>query len=229
MFAVPDHRLLLLRLLYPSSLSPFDQAQLPFEKVTLYQYDVCPFCNKVKAMLDFHGVPYDVVEVNPLTKSEIKFSKEWTKVPIVKVDGDQLNNSSDIMRELERRIPSARAMKASDKRASWGSDPSSTPAEKESRWLAWVDDRFVHVVTPNIYRTWGEAFKSFDYITERGNFNWFERQSVRLSGAVSMYVIAHNVLEARHGIEDEREELYKDLRAWCSEAVGPNQPFCGGS
>lgn len=229
MFAVPDHRLLLLRLLYPSSLSPFDQAQLPFEKVTLYQYDVCPFCNKVKAMLDFHGVPYDVVEVNPLTKSEIKFSKEWTKVPIVKVDGDQLNNSSDIMRELERRIPSARAMKASDKRASWGSDPSSTPAEKESRWLAWVDDRFVHVVTPNIYRTWGEAFKSFDYITERGNFNWFERQSVRLSGAVSMYVIAHNVLKKRHGIEDEREELYKDLRAWCSEAVGPNQPFCGGS
>jgi microsomal prostaglandin-E synthase 2 len=44
-----------------------------------------------------------------------------------------------------------------------------------------------------------------------------------------MYVIAHNVLKKRHGIEDEREELYKDLRAWCSEAVGPNQPFCGGS
>ena len=46
--------------------------------------------------------------------------------------------------------------------------------------MSWVDDRFVHVVTPNIYRTWTEAFKSFDYITERGNFNFFERQAVRL-------------------------------------------------
>jgi len=24
-------------------------------------------------------------------------------------------------------------------------------------WAAWVDDRFVHVLTPNIYRTWGEV------------------------------------------------------------------------
>ena len=59
---------------------------MPFSKVTLYQYDVCPFCNKVKAYLDYRGIPYDVVEVNPLTKSEIKFSKEYTKVPIVTVD-----------------------------------------------------------------------------------------------------------------------------------------------
>ena len=54
--------------------------------MTLYQYDVCPFCNKVKAALDFHGIPYDVVEVNPLTKSELKFS-EYKKVPVLVVDG----------------------------------------------------------------------------------------------------------------------------------------------
>ena len=55
----------------------------PFDSVTLYQYDVCPFCNKVKAQLDFLGIAYDVVEVNPLTKSELGFSKEYRKVPIV--------------------------------------------------------------------------------------------------------------------------------------------------
>ena len=95
--------------------------------------------------------------------------------------------------------------------------------------MAWVDDRFVHVVTPNIYRTWSEAFRSFDYITERGNFNFFERQAVRVSGAVSMYLIAHNVLKKRHGIKDERAELYKDLETWMTEAVGDTQPFCGGA
>jgi hypothetical protein len=169
--------------------------------VTLYQYDVCPFCNKVKAMLDFHGIPYDVVEVgdgdtgdgdgdgdgdtgdggvgafppggwfrasattglvssqpsrgqaslafynlivaskpclfkpravlmcasllllwrssaqrrlsfsqcdsyapvNPLIKSELKFS-EYKKVPVLVVDGDQLNDSSEIMKTIDAKM-----------------------------------------------------------------------------------------------------------------------------
>jgi len=29
--------------------------------------------------------------------------------------------------------------------------------EEEEKWLAWVDNRLVHVLTPNIYRTAGEA------------------------------------------------------------------------
>ena len=200
-------------------------ASLPFQKVTLYQYDVCPFCNKVKAMLDFHGVPYDVVEVNPLTKSEMKFSQEYKKVPVLVVDETQINNSGDIMRWLEDRVPSATALRKKNGTAK----AKGAAAEKEKRWMSWVDDRFVHVVTPNIYRTWSEAFRSFDYITERGNFNFFERQAVRVAGAVSMYLIAHNVLKKRHGVEDERAELYKDLETWTNEAVGDTQPFCGGA
>ena len=31
-----------------------------------------PFCNKIKAMLDFYKVPYETLEVNPLTKKEYK-------------------------------------------------------------------------------------------------------------------------------------------------------------
>ena len=132
-----------------------------------------PLCNKVKAMLDFHGVPYDVVEVNPLTKSEMAFSKEYKKVPVLVVDGTQINNSAArSCAGWKMRVPSA---------ATSEKEKNGAAAEKEKRWMSWVDDRFVHVVTPNIYRTWTEAFKSFDYITERGNFNFFERQAVRLS------------------------------------------------
>ena len=40
--------------------------------VQIYQYEICPFCNKVKALLDLHRVPYETIEVNPLTKSETK-------------------------------------------------------------------------------------------------------------------------------------------------------------
>ena len=60
---------------------------------------VCPFCNKVRAYLDWkwyvlisccntfntanRSIPYTVVEVDPLRKKEIKFSSHYKKVPIV--------------------------------------------------------------------------------------------------------------------------------------------------
>jgi hypothetical protein len=44
--------------------------------IKLYQYDVCPFCCKVKAFLDFKGIPYEAVEVNPLTKVSVSSISE---------------------------------------------------------------------------------------------------------------------------------------------------------
>uniref|UniRef100_G1TJV3 GST N-terminal domain-containing protein n=1 Tax=Oryctolagus cuniculus TaxID=9986 RepID=G1TJV3_RABIT len=66
-------------------------------QLTLYQYKTCPFCSKVRAFLDFHALPYQVVEVNPVRRAEIKFSS-YRKVPILVVQegesSQQLNDSS---------------------------------------------------------------------------------------------------------------------------------------
>lgn len=40
---------------------------------------------------------YAVVEVNPLTKSEISFSKDYRKVPIAKFGDTQVNDSTQII------------------------------------------------------------------------------------------------------------------------------------
>lgn len=47
----------------------------------------------ISAFLDYYDVPYKVVEVNPLSKKEIKWS-DYKKVPILMVDGEQLVDSS---------------------------------------------------------------------------------------------------------------------------------------
>jgi glutaredoxin len=66
----------------------------------LYQYDVCPWCNKVKSVLDYYNVPYKTVEVNPVWKSEIKFS-DYKKVPIVVFpNGEQMNESTQIIEHI---------------------------------------------------------------------------------------------------------------------------------
>jgi glutaredoxin len=68
-------------------------------QVQLYQYRICPFCNRVKTLLDFINKVSDDngtnsnetntllsvqnIEVNPISKTEIKqFSKDYRKVPI---------------------------------------------------------------------------------------------------------------------------------------------------
>ena len=57
--------------------------------ITLYQFASCPFCNKVRTFLDYYGMKYKIVEVDPIFKKEIKFS-EYRKVPIVVIQGIQV-------------------------------------------------------------------------------------------------------------------------------------------
>lgn len=52
------------------------------------------------AFLDYHDIPYEVVEVNPLSKKEIKWS-EYKKVPILTVDGDPLVDSSGFFNRIQ--------------------------------------------------------------------------------------------------------------------------------
>ncbi|XP_062938106.1 prostaglandin E synthase 2 [Cynocephalus volans] len=82
-------------------------------QLTLYQYKTCPFCSKVRAFLDFHALPYQVVEVNPVRRAEIKFSS-YRKVPIVVVqEGDssqQLNDSSVIISALKTYLVSGQPL-----------------------------------------------------------------------------------------------------------------------
>lgn len=63
---------------------------VPKLTVTLYQYQNCPFCGKVRAFLDYYGIDYAIVEVNPLWKKEISFSK-YRKVPFILANGKQVS------------------------------------------------------------------------------------------------------------------------------------------
>jgi len=80
--------------------NPEDRSGL---KITLFQYQTCPFCCKARVFLDYFGFTYDIVEVNSVLRREVKWSK-YKKVPIVVVEqGDQaiqINDSSVIVTAL---------------------------------------------------------------------------------------------------------------------------------
>ncbi|KAL8241269.1 hypothetical protein R6Q59_014624 [Mikania micrantha] len=181
--------------------------------VVLYQYEACPFCNKVKAFLDYFDVPYKVVEVNPFSKKEIKWS-EYKKVPILMVDGEPLVDSSAIIDQMGNKFIAVK-----------GSSVASNDDE-ENKWRRWVDDHLVHMLSPNIYRNTSEALESFDYIANNGNFNLYEKYSVKYAGAAAMYFVSKK-LKKKYNITDERAALYDAAETWVDALDG--RDFLGGS
>ncbi|KAM7517288.1 hypothetical protein LguiA_006871 [Lonicera macranthoides] len=181
--------------------------------VVLYQYEACPFCNKVKAFLDYYDIPYKIVEVNPINKKEIKWS-DYKKVPILLVDGKQMVDSSDIINKLFQRIhPEISVNSVPD-------------GDEDMKWRGWVDNHLVHVLSPNIYRTPTEALESFDYITSHGNFSFSERIVAKYAGAAAMYFVSKK-LKKKHHITDERAALYEAAETWVDALKG--REFLGGS
>lgn len=183
-------------------------------KITLYQYEVCPFCCKVKAFLDYHKIPYEVVEVEPVLKKELKFSKDYKKVPVVVLhseSGEQtVTDSSSIISEISSLIYSEKPKQS----------------EEEDRWRSWVDDTLVHTLPPNIYRSFGESLQAFDYITTHGNFGGMTRVLSKYTGALAMYLVSKK-LKKKYNIEEERPALYDAANEWMT-AVGQDRPFMGG-
>lgn len=228
---------------------PIDPYKLPTElhglpkTITIYQYDVCPFCCKVKAFLDYNKLPYRVVEVNPLTKAELKWS-EYKKVPVVVLDDkEQLNDSSIIISRLAAEIVAQKKKEAgkseddgllsflpfrkSSGASSEGAAQAADAAAEEEEWRRWVDQRLVRVITVNIYRTAKEAFQTFDYISEAGNFGWVHREAARVVGATMMWALS-NKLKKKYNVDgDVREVLYGCANDWVL-AVGDNRKFMGG-
>ncbi|XP_067003253.1 prostaglandin E synthase 2 [Anabrus simplex] len=170
-------------------------------KLKLFQYPTCPFCCKVRAFLDYFGFSYDIIEVNPVMRQQIKWS-QYKKVPILLVQVDngylQLNDSSMIISALtsylhERDQGLPEVVKCYPT-ISYTDDDGSIKKEimnryflmfqedipkdrtkenilLERKWRKWADDVLVHMLSPNVYRTLDEAFQAFNWFSEVGEWD----------------------------------------------------------
>uniref|UniRef100_A0A8C2KP54 Prostaglandin E synthase 2 n=1 Tax=Cyprinus carpio TaxID=7962 RepID=A0A8C2KP54_CYPCA len=226
-------------------------------KLTLYQYKTCPFCSKVRAFLDYHGLPYEIVEVNPVMRQEIKWST-YRKVPILMVNGMvQLNDSSVIVSVLKTYLvskektiseilacyPEMKAKNDSGKDViEFGNKywvmvrdadadhlyPGKDTRKEEIKWRKWADEWLVHLISPNVYRTPTEALASFDYIVREGKFGTFEGFFAKYFGAAAMWIISKRLKNKHHLQDDVRQDLYNAVNDWVA-AIGKNNKFMGGN
>lgn len=169
-------------------------------KLTLYQYQTCPFCCKVRAFLDYHGISYDVVEVDPVLRQAIKWSP-YRKVPILVVQTKDnkyqpLNDSSMIISALatylkentkditevvkyypfisfidENGTKKDEIMNKYFLMFNDSTDIDEKVVSEERKWRKWVDEVLVHTISPNVYRTKEEAFQAFYWFSDIGEWD----------------------------------------------------------
>lgn len=183
-------------------------------KPKLYQYAACPFCNKVRSILEYKGVDFETIEVHPLNKKEIAFSADYRAVPIyVDSTGQQVNDSTPIMRRIDEEFPEPRVFSRD-----------AAGAEEEAQWLAW-SEKYVKGLPTAIYDTLPNALQSFDYITKVGKFSWFEKLSIKFSGAFIMTLVAKKIRK-REQIENPEAFLRQKAGEWAEGLKG--RSFMGG-
>lgn len=68
--------------------------------IKLYQYEMCPYCDKVRRKLDDLNIKYEKIEVDPMNKPEPVTSTGGT-VPVIDDNGMIMKESSDIIKYLE--------------------------------------------------------------------------------------------------------------------------------
>jgi len=191
----------------------------PPVKITLFQYKICPYCNRVKSLLDFLDIEYTSVEVSPLTKSQLK-STSHKKVPVIKITDDDnetiLADSALIVNYFTNphsKIKSTRKL------------PKDFIPSDSEKWMEWSDRKLAVMLYPNITRSFKESWECFEYTNDVLEWSYPERKVTHVAGAFFM-MLANGKIKKKYGIVKEREELMAVLTEW-TEAIG-KKPFLHG-
>ncbi|KAL3776304.1 hypothetical protein ACHAW5_002613 [Stephanodiscus triporus] len=181
--------------------------------VRLYQYQICPFCNITKSLLSHSKLDYESVEVNPLTKAELKpWSGEYRKVPIALIDGNQINGSEHI---LESILNAQFVQNSLEKR--WADEirkddegkmtmQQFQKSDSAQKWLRFAADDLAALLYPNICGSLRDSYDAFKYVKNVDSFSALQKMSIQSLGALAMYFAARKV-KSKRNITDEKEAL----------------------
>lgn len=170
--------------------------------ITLYQFRSCPFCSKVRALLNFSKTPYEVVEVSPRNMKELKGITDHRKVPVLTDDDKVIVESAKIIEYIN------------DKYAKL------PVSEEDKKWTDWVDNTLVHYLPPLIHPDFKTSYENIKRIANSKSF------LVPLMGAMIMPKVA-NRMKIKHNIKNPRQEFHDAIDYWVEEGL-QGKPFYGG-
>jgi len=178
--------------------------------ITLYQFQGCPFCSKVRSLLNFSKTPYKVVDVSPRGMKELEGVTEHKKVPVIK-DVDADGNEKVI-------VESATIIEYINK--NYAKLP---VTDSDKVWTDWLDNKLVHYLPALIHPDFKTSRENIKKITSGGGFKGF---IVPFIGAIVMPKVARR-MKAKHNIQDPRSEYLAEIDHWVKEGLN-GKTFYGG-
>ncbi len=204
-----------------------DDDDLHRYRYQLYKYKICPFSNIAKVFLEYKRIPFEPVEVNPLTKAELGFSKDYRKVPIVTIlDTDATTPAAKAVQQLNG---TEEILPHEYKLAIFDDDDEFSSGESSLQWQDFARNKLATLLYPNICKTLGDSFRAFDYVHSGENsFSMAQRYSIQFVGSVAMYFAASKIKE-KYKIDDVEVALDETLVELESELSKSASGFLGPS
>ena len=212
----------------------FSSSSVPSPAVTLYQYKICPFCCKTKAIMKYASIPYAAVEVNPLTKAELKAlstslgekptkeSPSYLKVPVAVFHSGlgaaplRVNGSTTIVSSLSS-LPEFSSLRSAYLSSSGSTSRSFDDATAQS-WLTWCDDSLSVKIYPVLTQSFSSSLRSFSYMDDVKTFTPLSAMTAKYLGAVAM-VFGRSRLQKKYGITDPNASLRLEIKHWSEKAL----------
>jgi microsomal prostaglandin-E synthase 2 len=142
---------------------------------TMYCFETCPFCFKIKALLGSRGIEFSKVEVDPTFKTQLKWS-DWGKVPVfVDVDGTQVNDSNHILHYIDSK--------------GTGAFPPMGEDLEQDKWMDFSNNVLGKSIVAVIYTSYRTSVQALDYVTRVDKFSFGSRLINKWLGGFIMRMV----------------------------------------
>lgn len=181
---------------------------------TLHVLYTCPFCWKVRGLIEYLKLDVDYVSVNGMKiKKEVSFVEDWGKVPVFTDEkGEHHVDSTPLLKHIDLTYNGGKLAAIGD-------------AERQQEWLEWSDTKMSKATIPILYGTIGSALKTTLKISKIEKFGFFSKRLYAWAG----FPIMWGFIARKRVKNDGRKpkQLWHDLLTEFTEAHN-TQPYFGG-
>ena len=182
----------------------------------LHMLYTCPFCWKVRGLLEHLDIPHDRIQVNPMrAKKTLPSAPEWKKVPVwVDSENGIHVDSTPIMKHIDSHLNDGKLWAAEDE-------------ERRDKWMDWVDLHMSKATIPILYGSLGSALKTTTRVSKLEKFGFFSKRLYAWAGFPVMWGIIARKRVKKDGRKPK--QLWHDLLSEFTDEFNGKLFFGGDS
>ena len=180
----------------------------------LHMLYTCPFCWKVRSLLEHLDLNHEKVQVNPMkTKKTLPSAPDWNKVPVwVESSGEIVVDSTPIMKHIDATHNDGKL---------WSSDDEA----RRDEWMEWVDLHMSKATIPILYGSLFSALKTTTRVSKLEKFGFISKRLYAWAGFPVMWGIIARSRVKKDGRKPK--QLWHDLLTEFTSQFS-DKPFFGG-